>query len=173
MALLTADARDKFGQAVIALRADDNVHRALAPDNLCTFRLRHAARHRDHHLTAGLRFLFLQHAQLAQLGIDLVRSPLADVAGVQNDHIRRVRRIGRGVAQRRQQIRHAGGIIDVHLAAIGLDEELFHGFFGVCRGVMSGGGAQDKAYSAACALCPAAGDGADAWRPASPASPIA
>ena len=31
---------------------------------------------------------------------------------------------GRRIAERRQHIRHAGGVVDVHLAAIGLDEEL-------------------------------------------------
>ena len=31
--------------------------------------------------------------------------------------------LGRRIAERRQDIRHAGGVVDVHLAAIGLDEE--------------------------------------------------
>jgi hypothetical protein len=48
------------------------------------------------------------------------------VTGVEDHHIGALGRIGRGIAQRRQQIRHLGGIIGVHLAPIGFDEELLH-----------------------------------------------
>lgn len=34
-------------------------------------------------------------------------------------------RLGLGVSERGQHVRHAGGVVDVHLAAVGLDEQLF------------------------------------------------
>jgi hypothetical protein len=70
--------------------------------------------------------LLLEALELAQFGIDLFRRLFADVTGVEDHHVGVVRRIARRIADARQQIRHAGGIIDVHLAAIGLDEELLH-----------------------------------------------
>ena len=44
------DAREQFGQAVIALRADHEVDRRRAADDLLALGLRDAARDRDHEL---------------------------------------------------------------------------------------------------------------------------
>ena len=74
----------------------------------------------------SLAFLAFIAAQAAQFGIDLLGRLFADVTGVEDHHVGAFGRIGRGIAQRRQQIRHPGGIIGVHLAAIGLDVELLH-----------------------------------------------
>src|SRR5690606_31530736 len=65
----------------------------------------------------------LQLAQPAKLVKGLLRGLFADVAGVDDDHVGAVRRLRRGIAERCQDIRHAGGIIDVHLATIGADEK--------------------------------------------------
>jgi len=46
------------------------------------------------------------------------------VAGVQEPHVRLFHRIGRDIALRAQRLGHALAVIDVHLAAVGLDEQL-------------------------------------------------
>src|SRR3546814_9260564 len=50
---------------------------------------------------------------------------LADMAGIEDDHVGVIGHVGLGVSQRGQNVRHAGGIVDVHLAAVGLDKQLF------------------------------------------------
>src|SRR5262245_32052931 len=62
-------------------------------------------------------------AQAAQLTEHLFGRLLADMAGVEDDHVGISRVIGRGKAERGQDVRHAGGVVDVHLATVGLDEE--------------------------------------------------
>ena len=49
--------------------------------------LRHAAGDRDQHVAPLARRLFLDTAHAAELGIDLLRRLLADVAGVEDDQI--------------------------------------------------------------------------------------
>jgi hypothetical protein len=104
-------------------RSDDEVHDWGARDDLAPLGLRHAARDGDPDLAAGLRLLLLELAHPAKLGIDLLRRLLADVAGVEDDEIGFGHLGGFGVALRRQHIRHAGRVIGVHLAAVGLDED--------------------------------------------------
>jgi hypothetical protein len=79
--------------------------------------LRHAARDRDPHRAALARGLFLHHAQPANLGIDLLRGLLADVAGVEDDEIGAIGLGGLHESAGRQSVRHTMGIVDVHLAA--------------------------------------------------------
>src|SRR3546814_7054309 len=69
--------------------------------------------------------LVLDRPQPAELRIPLLGVLLADVAGVEDDQVGAVRGVARLIAMRRQDVRHAGGVVDVHLAAVGLDEELF------------------------------------------------
>ena len=115
----------RLGQAVIGLRPDHQVDRALAADDLRSLRLRHAAGDADHRLQPAARPLGLEVADAAKLGIDLLGGLLADVAGVQEHQVGVLDPVGAGIAVRRQRIRHALAVIDVHLAAIGLDEDLF------------------------------------------------
>ena len=68
--------------------------------------------------------LIARDLQAAQFGEHFLRGLLADVAGVEDDHGGIGRRLRRAIAQGRQDVRHAGGIVHVHLAAIGLDIEL-------------------------------------------------
>ena len=118
--------RQQFRQAVIGLRADDEVDGRLAPLDLGAFGLRDAAGDDELGL-ASLRFaLALQVAQLAELGIDLVRRPLADMAGIQQDEIGVVGRRSLDITLLAQDVGHALAVIDVHLAAIGLDVDFLH-----------------------------------------------
>src|SRR5690606_1768500 len=50
---------------------------------------------------------------------------LADMAGIEEHEVCVLGRFRRGIAVRRQRIGHALGIVNVHLAAIGLYEDLF------------------------------------------------
>ena len=118
------DARDQLRQLVIALRADDDVDIGRAAKNLAALGLGDAAGDGDGHVAARRLPLLLQEIEAAELGEGLLGRLLADMAGVEDDHVGRFRRLGRGIAERRQDIRHAGGVIDVHLAAIGADEQL-------------------------------------------------
>ena len=86
-----------------------------------------AACNGDQHLRTLPGPVVLHPADLAQFGIDLLGRLLADVAGVEDDEIRILRRGRLGIAQRPEHIAHALAVIDVHLAAIGLDEDLLGG----------------------------------------------
>jgi len=108
---------DHLRQAMIVLRADHQVDSAGAANNLLALGLRHAAGNRDYHLAAIARGRLFQFADTTNLGIDLLGSFFADVAGVQDDEIGIFRRRGLGEAFGCQGIRHTMRIVDVHLAA--------------------------------------------------------
>ncbi len=114
-----------LGQAMIGLRPQHDIDVGGAAQNLRSLRLGHAAGDRDDGLPAGFGALLFCDFQAAELGEEFFRRLFTDMARVHDHHIRGFRRLDRGIAQRRQRIRHAGGIVDVHLAAIGLDEEFF------------------------------------------------
>ncbi len=120
-AALLLGAGDELGQAVIALRADHEVDDAGALDDLGAFGLGDAAGHRDHGLAALLLLLL---PQAPELGIDLFGGLLADVAGVEDDEIGVLGRVRLDIALARQRVRHALGVIDVHLATEGLYVQL-------------------------------------------------
>ena len=73
----------------------------------------------------ALRRALLDLADAAEVGIDLLGRLLADVAGVEEDDVGVLDRRRLGEAVRRQQLRHALGVVDVHLAAERLDEDFF------------------------------------------------
>jgi len=86
--------------------------------NLGALRLRHTAGHRQHHASArGL----LQPTQPAQFGKHLLGGLVADMAGIEDDHVRTLRLPYRGIAQRRQNVGHTRAVIHVHLATPGDD----------------------------------------------------
>src|SRR5262245_2971076 len=70
-------------------------------------------------------FVLLQSLDAAKLGINLLGCFLANMAGVQYDEIGRTEIARRSIAERRQHIAHALAVIDVHLAAISLNKDLF------------------------------------------------
>ena len=112
----------KLGQAVVGLRAHDDVDGGLAAHDLLALGLGDAARDGDGEIAAFGAALALGIAQAAELGIDLLRGMLADVAGVQHDQVGLLGRVGHGIAQRPQDVGHAVRIVDVHLAPVGADE---------------------------------------------------
>src|SRR5262249_5356498 len=121
---LTFGTGEQTGQAMIALRADDEIDRRRAPDDLLTFGLGDAARNGDGHAAPVARGSGFERADTAELGIDLVRGLLADVAGIKGDEIGVLELCRLGGALGRQHVRHTMGIVDVHLAAEGFDVEL-------------------------------------------------
>ena len=72
---------------MIALRADDNIDRGLAAQDLPSLGLSDAAGDDQHRPAAGAPAFLLELAQLAELGIDLLRGAFADVAGVEDDKV--------------------------------------------------------------------------------------
>ena len=120
-----------LGQTVIGLRPHDQINHRLARHDLGPLGLCHATRHPD----LEVRILGAQRLVAAQLGINLFSGFFADVTRVEQDHIRILGRARLNVAFRPQRLSHALAVIDVHLAAIGLDVELF----GISHCAHSGG----------------------------------
>ena len=123
----TPRTRNHFGQAMIVLRADDKIYRARAADDLLAFGLRHAAGDCDHHAAPVARGSLLHFADAADLGIDLIDRLFPDMTGVEDDEIGVLRTCGLGEPLGCQRVRHTMRIVDVHLAAKGLDVD-FAGF---------------------------------------------
>ena len=119
----TARPRHHLRQPVVGLRPEHDVHPRRARGDLGTLRLGDAARHGQHHAPARRLLLALEGAQAPELREQLLRSLLADVAGVEDDHVGRAWRLRRPVAQRRQHLGHASAVVDVHLAAPAPDEQ--------------------------------------------------
>jgi hypothetical protein len=90
--------------------------------DLLAFGLRDAPGDGDRDAAAGACGAFFEHADAAELGIDLLGRLLADVAGVEDDEVGVIGGCRLDVALARQDVRHALGVIDVHLAAVGLDK---------------------------------------------------
>ena len=108
-----------LGQAVIGLRADHQIDHGHPPQDLIALGLRHAARHTNLHARLGL----LQRFQPAKVGVKLFAGLFADVAGVQQHHIRILGCLGQHIAIRAHRLSHALAVVDVHLTAVGLDEK--------------------------------------------------
>ena len=106
---------------MIILRADHQIDVPRAADDFLAFRLRDATGDCDHHAAAVPRRRLLHLADAADLGIDLLRRFLADVAGIQDDEVGVLGTCGLGEPGGRQRVRHTMGIVDVHLAAEGFD----------------------------------------------------
>ena len=93
--LATLDALQGFGQAVIGLRADDEIDGRCPAQDLVALGLGDAAGDADHHFAAFAGLLLLQVAQTAERRIDLFGRLLADVAGVEDDEIGIFHDVGR------------------------------------------------------------------------------
>ena len=114
-----------FRQTVIGLGTQHDVHMARTTHDLRALCLGDASGNRDDRGPTGFAALLLGDFQAAQFREQFFGSLFPDMAGVDDHHIGRLRRIHGSIAQGRQDIRHAGGVVHVHLAAIGLDEEVF------------------------------------------------
>ena len=113
-------------QAVIGLRAHDQIDERHPADDLVPFGLRHAARNPD----LEVRAPGFERFQPAQVRIQLFRRLFPDVAGVQQHHVRVVGTVGFHIPFGAHRLGHALAVIDVHLAAIGLDEKPLRRLFG-------------------------------------------
>src|SRR5439155_23402247 len=80
----------------------------------------------DNHAAAFAGRGDLQRAHAAELGKNLFRCLLADVAGVEDDEVGVVGAGGLGKTFRCERVRHTMGIVDVHLAAERFDMDLAH-----------------------------------------------
>jgi hypothetical protein len=117
-------ARPTPGQAVIGLRADDDIDDRRAADDFLAFGLGHTAGDRDHQVAAFGIALSLELGQPSELRIDLFGGLFTDVTGVDQNQIRGLDGIDGLIAVTGQRVAHALAVIDIHLAAIGLDEDL-------------------------------------------------
>ena len=112
----------KLRQTMIALRTDHNIDRGLAAQDFRPLGLGDATRDDQRRLPPRPAALLLELAQLAELGIDFLRRPFADMAGVEDDEIGVLDRMGLAVAFAGRDVRHSLGVVDVHLASERLDE---------------------------------------------------
>ena len=124
------DHRDRVGalvagiehgrQAVQGLGAKHHIDIGRTLAQRLAFLAGHAAADADHQV----RVLFLELLPAAKLVKDLFLRLLADGAGVEQDDVGVTLVVGHFQFVRiAEQIRHAGRVILVHLAAVGLDEE--------------------------------------------------
>ena len=108
-------------QAMQRLRPEDDIDLRRPLDDGLPFLARHAAADADEHVFP-LRLDGLPAPQLVE---HLLLRLVADGAGVEQQHIRLLRRFHHGrPATLAQQIRHARRVVHVHLAAVGFDVEL-------------------------------------------------
>ena len=114
----------QLGQPMIRLRADHDVDERSPLEQGLALGLGHTTCDADQHVHSARAPALAQTPQATELGVYLLRGFLPDVARVQNDEIGVIGALGGDIAVRRQRIRHSGGIIHVHLAAVGLDEQL-------------------------------------------------
>ena len=104
-------------QIVISQRPDDDIDGRCAAADLGAFGLGDAAGGDDDRARpVGARF-----AQAPDVGIQLFRRLLADMASVEDDDIGGVAAVGGDMALGGQHVAHALAVIDVHLAAEGFD----------------------------------------------------
>ncbi len=120
-------AGDHFRQAMIGLRAEDDVDIGRAGEDFRALGLGDAAGDGEDHAVAGG---FLHPAQAAEFGEHLLGRLVADVAGVEDHHVGAVGFRYRDVAQRRQDVGHPAAVVHVHLAAPGDDVQTFAFSFG-------------------------------------------
>ena len=113
-------------QVLVVLRSEDDIDERCTALYFLAFGLGDTTADTDQHGPATAGRGILHGAQASEFRIDLLRRFFTDMTGVEDDQIRRLGRRRHLKAHRRQDVRHARGIVDVHLAAIGFNEKLFH-----------------------------------------------
>src|SRR5262249_32668461 len=103
---LAGEAVDEGGEAMIALRADDEVDDRSAAQNFLAVRLRNTAGDRNRHRAVVAGGGLLQFSHAAEFRIDLLGGFLADMAGIEDDEVGILGRGGFDKAMRRQNVRH-------------------------------------------------------------------
>ncbi len=131
LALHAADDLRQLGDGV---RAEDEVQVGHLLEELVLLLLRHAPAHADQRAAGELH-----RAVAAQGGEHLVLGLLADGAGVEDDEVRLLRGRRGPVCQLAEHLAHAERVVDVHLAAEGVDEVALHGSFRTENGPLSDG----------------------------------
>ncbi len=122
-ALTFANAFQGIRQAVIGLRADNNIDGRRTTQDFLAFGLSNASSNANHELAALLFARLFHVAQTTKRGVDLFSRLLADMTGVEQNQISLAHVFRLDVTVLRQRIAHADGIINVHLTAVGLDED--------------------------------------------------
>src|SRR5262249_36554075 len=117
---------DQLRQAMIALRTDHEIDTGRTADDLGPLRLCNATSHRHYDAATALSLRRLQATDCAKLGIHLFGCFLSNVTSIENNQIRILQVLGGKKAMQRENIHHPCRIIDVHLAAISLDEDALH-----------------------------------------------
>src|SRR5579872_2876832 len=124
MAVLAGEPCHHLRQAMISLGTEDNIDKGRAPQDLGSFGLAHTSGDRENHAAAAVFLHRLQRPQAPEIRKHLLRRLLAYMAGVENDHVGAFGGGALSIAKGGQNLGHAAGIIDIHLAAISLDIEL-------------------------------------------------
>ena len=88
----------------------------------CAFGLGHAAGNRHQHLRAHVLLGLLEALHPAKFRIDLFGRMFADMAGIEDHQIGMVGNRRFRIAHGLQRIAHALAVVDIHLAAVGFDE---------------------------------------------------
>ena len=121
---------EQLWQAVQRLRPEHQVHVWGAPDDGRALLRGDATTDADDHARTRL----LERAPEAELGENFFLRLLADRTGIEQQHVGLGRVVGQLQAVRyREHVRHAGGVVLVHLTAEGFYEELAR-HISVCRG---------------------------------------
>src|SRR5215469_690690 len=108
---------------MIALRAYDEIDARRAAHDFCPLGLCDATSHRHDHATAALGLGRLQATDRAKLGIHLFGGFFPDVAGIEDNQVGVLRVLSRNKTMWPESVHHARRIVDIHLAAIGPDED--------------------------------------------------
>ena len=102
---------------MITLGTDHDIDCRLAAQDFASLGLGDATGDDQHGPPAFPRAFFLQLAQLAQLGKNLLRGAFADMTGVENDEVGVLDPDGLTVTGLGGKVAHSLGIIDVHLTS--------------------------------------------------------
>ncbi len=108
---------------MVGLGPDDDVEEGGAGQHRLALGLGDAAGHAQKHVATGMAPLVAEPPEPAELGIDFLGSLLANMAGVEENEVGVFNRVDATIAMNRQLLRHAVGVVDVHLAAESLDAD--------------------------------------------------
>src|SRR5262252_2992829 len=106
---------------MVILRTYYEIDASSAVHDLCAFGLRDASGNGNNHSGTALCFRHLETSHQAKLRIHLFRCLFSDMTSIEDYQIRILWPFRLRKAEWRQKICHTHRIVDIHLAAIGLD----------------------------------------------------
>ena len=124
LAALDLGVEQQARQVVVGLRADHEVDDGSAVDDLLAFGLGNATSDRDRRAEARRLAIGLDATDATELRIDLLGGLFANVASIQNHKVRVLESRRFLEPDRRQRLDDALAVIDIHLTAKRLDENL-------------------------------------------------